>query len=62
MSTRTLKEPTMGPGFKSRTNSSMGYYKRNGELVAIPHPVPVSSAAMNERSAQRGVQLSTAKD
>ena len=57
MSTHTLREATIGPNFRSRTNSSKGYYKRNGELIAIAHPVPMSSSAMNERSASRGVQL-----
>ena len=54
MSTNTLKEATHGPTFRSRTNSSKGYYKRNGELIAIPHPVPMSSAEMTARSAARG--------
>lgn len=52
---------TYGPGFKSRTNSTKGYFKRNGELVAIPHPVPVSSALMNEKTAARGSLTSTNK-
>ena len=54
MSTNTLKEATHGPTFRSRTNSSKGYYKRNGELIAIAHPVPMSSAEMTARSAARG--------
>ena len=49
-----LKEATHGPNFRSRTNSSKGYYKRNGELIAIPHPVPMSSAELTARSAARG--------
>lgn len=61
MSTKTYMEATHGPNFSSRTNSTRGYYKRNGELVAIPHPVPISSAAMNERSAARGNITSTNK-
>jgi hypothetical protein len=62
MSTNTLKEATHGPTFRSRTNSSKGYYKRNGELIAIPHPVPMSSAEMTARSAARGTLTSTNKD
>ena len=52
---------TIGPDFKSRTSSTMGYYKRNGELVAIPHKVPVSSALLNEKTAARGSMTSTSK-
>ena len=50
----STKEATHGPGFKSRTGSSKGYYKRNGELIAITHPVPMSSALMTEKTAARG--------
>ena len=57
-----LKEATHGPNFKSRTGSSRGYYKRNGELIAVPHPVPMSSAEMTARSAARGSLTSTNKD
>ena len=57
-----LKEATHGPNFKSRTGSSRGYYKRNGELIAVPHPVPMSSAEMTARSAARGALTSTNKD
>jgi len=52
---------TVGPGFQSRTNSTKGYFKRNGELVAIPHSVPVSSALLNEKTAARGSLTSTNK-
>mmetsp|Transcript_551 Transcript_551/g.1122 ORF Transcript_551/g.1122 Transcript_551/m.1122 type:complete len:161 (+) Transcript_551:25-507(+) len=62
MTTNVLKEPTIGPNFKSRTNSSRGYYKRNGELIAIAHPKPGPSnhASMNEGSG--GILQSTMKE
>ena len=34
--------------FVSRTGSSRGYYKQNGEIIAVPHPVMKKSYASNE--------------
>ena len=34
-------------GFLSRTGSSRGYYKQNGELIAKPHPVMKKSYSSN---------------
>ena len=40
-------------GFKSRTGSSRGYFKQNGEIVAIAHPTSASASAL---AAERGVK------
>ena len=47
---------------KSRTGSSRGVYKRNGEIMAVPHAGVEASWAANEKTAARGVTLSTMKD
>lgn len=38
----------------SRTGSSRGVYKRNGEIMAIPHAGIEASWALNEKTAARG--------
>ena len=35
-------------GYVSRTGSSRGYFKQNGEIIAYPHPVMKKSYASNE--------------
>mmetsp|Transcript_8414 Transcript_8414/g.18763 ORF Transcript_8414/g.18763 Transcript_8414/m.18763 type:complete len:148 (-) Transcript_8414:154-597(-) len=46
----------------SRTGSSRGVYKRNGEIMAIPHAGIEASWALNEKTAARGQTQSTMKD
>jgi len=50
------------PSFMSNTGSSRGVYKRNGEVLAIPHPVPQGSWKLNEDMAMRQSAISTATD
>jgi len=49
-------------GFMSRTGSSTGVYKKNGEMIAQTHPVNKGSWKANEASASRMVGTSTTKD
>ena len=51
-----------GKEFQSRTGSTRGVYKRNGEIMALPHPVKKSEAELNAASAARTALTSTAKD
>jgi len=51
----------MSEKFNSRTGSSLGVSKQNGEIVARPHPTMKKSYAGNELSGQ-ATTLSTAKD
>jgi len=53
---------SMTANYQSRTGSSKGVYKRNGEIMAVPHPAAEASWAQNEKTAARGVTLSTTKD
>ena len=39
-------------GFVSRTGSSRGVSKQNGEIIAIPHPTMKKSYAGNESAGQ----------
>ena len=48
-------------GYQSRTGSSRGYYKQNGELIAVPHPVMKKSYAGNADAAGSRNLTSTMK-
>ena len=57
----SLAKPTVAPvlytglgtmsGYASRTGSSRGIYRQNGEIIAIPHPVMKKSYAGNAEAA-----------
>ena len=42
------KGSSKGSDFMSRTGSSRGVYKRNGEVMAIPFPTQINEALLNE--------------